>query len=220
MSLAAKVHRSVLRRAAHRYADQGWSVIPGAVLAGGRFTCGPFCPTVACHPAVRQWENVASSNTSDVDGWWANDSFSVLLATGHAFDVIEVPASIGRDAAHPRIATRTAGVPHRRDRPAAVGPVAVTHTGRWMFLVSPGEALRPELAARMDLVLHGTGSWIPAPPTRTPEGRIRWEVHPSITGWQVPDAYAVQKSLVGALRPLGSRTSTFASSTPGLRRAA
>jgi len=183
--------RSVLRRAAQRYADRGWRVVPGAILIDDRYVCGPLCRTVACHPAIDEWEIAASSDSSDVDGWWANATFSVLLETGHSFDVIEVPACVGAPSAWA----------------APLGPAAVTPTGRWMFLVEPGDALRPELAARLDIVLHGPGSWIPAPPTRTPEGRIRWEVPPAVTAWRLPDPYAVQQVLI--------------STTPtGLRRAA
>lgn len=179
------VRRTVLRRAAQRYADHGWRVVPGAALQHDRFVCGPLCLTVACHPAVDRWEAVASDRSADVDDWWARSAFSVLLTTGYTFDAIEVPARIGAAAAET----------------ARLGPVAVAPTGRWMFLVEPGDCLRPELSAQLDVVLHGPGSWIPAPPTRTPAGRIRWEVHPAVTSWQLPNPYAVQKVLVSCLGP-------------------
>jgi hypothetical protein len=194
--IAVLWQRSILRRAALRYAHQGWRVLPGAFLAHDRYVCGPLCPTVACHPAVDQWERVASDRCADVDDWWASTPFSVLLATGHGFDAIEVPARLGAAAA----------------RVATFGPVAVTPTGRWMFLVRPGDGLRPELAGQLDVVQHGTGSWIPAPPTRTPNGRVRWVVHPTTVAWRLPDPYAVQQGLVAQLRPAG-RAPTFASTT-------
>lgn len=188
------VRRTVLRRAAQRYADRGWRVVPGAALKDDRYICGPLCPTVACHPALDRWETAASYESADVDDWWARSPFSVLLATGYTFDVIEVPARIGAPAT----------------RSATLGPVAVAPTGRWMFLVEPGDCLRPELSAQLDVVLHGPGSWIPAPPTRTPGGRIRWETHPAVTSWQLPHSYAVQKVLVSQLRP-STRPATFSS---------
>src|SRR5690606_37912292 len=49
MRLGEMRQRSVLRRAALRYADHGWRVVPGAFLADNRYVCGPLCPTVACH---------------------------------------------------------------------------------------------------------------------------------------------------------------------------
>jgi hypothetical protein len=188
------VQRTLLRRAAQRYAERGWRVVPGAALKDDRYVCGPLCPTVSCHPAVDRWEVAASYRSDDVDDWWAHSAFSVLLATGYTFDVIEVPARIGAAAA----------------RSTILGPVAVAPTGRWMFLVEPGDSLRPELSDQLDVVLHGHGSWIPAPPTRTPGGRIRWDVHPAVTAWQVPNPYAVQKVLMSFLRP-ANRPATFSS---------
>src|ERR1700730_12548710 len=182
------VQRTLLRRAAQRYADQGWRVVPGAALQHDRYVCGPPGPTVACHAAVGKWRPAGSYESADVDDWLARSAFSVLLATGYTFDVIEVPARVGAPAA----------------RSATLGPVAVAPTGRWMFLVEPGDCLRPELSTQLDVVLHGPGSWIPAPPTRTPGGRIRWEVHPAVTSWQLPNPYAVQKVLVSCLGPATS----------------
>jgi hypothetical protein len=186
--------RSTLRRAAQRYADRGWRVVPGAALEHDRYVCGPLCPTVACHPAVDAWEDAASYESADVDGWWAHSAFSVLLATGYTFDAIEVPAHIGAVAA----------------RSATLGPIVVTPSQRWMFLIEPGDQLRPELSAQLDVVLHGPGSWIPAPPTRTPAGRIRWEIHPAVTSWRLPNPYAVQKLLVSCVRPV-NRPAMFSS---------
>jgi hypothetical protein len=68
-----------------------------------------------------------------------------------------------------------------------------------MFLVRPGDRLRPELDGQLDVLHHGRGSWVPAPPTRLPEGRVRWAVTPDETHWQLPDSYAVQALLVDAM---------------------
>jgi hypothetical protein len=196
------VRRLVLRRAARRYARHGWPVVPGAYLAGDRFTCGPLCPTVSGHPALHRWQSQASTDLSDVDMWWSGEGYGVLLATGHAFDAIEVPAAVGLAAA----------------RAAVLGPAAVTPGGRWLFLVRPGTPLRPELE-RPDVVRHAHGSWIPAPPTRVPGGRVRWDVSPAATGWQLPDARLVHQVLAARLRPR-AEAPTFASTTLGLGRAA
>jgi hypothetical protein len=76
---------------------------------------------------MAHWERRASAESVEVDAWWSNGPWSILLATGRTFDVVEVPMRIGRTTA----------------REARIGPVAVSPTGRWMFLVEPGEALRP-----------------------------------------------------------------------------
>jgi hypothetical protein len=178
------VDRGRLRRVALRYAAHGWPVLPGAYLAGHRFACGrPGCPTAGCHPALDDWDVTGTAEPARIAAWWRRDPHSVLLSTGIAFDVLDVPAPAGLRAV--------------RADPA--GPVAVTPTGRWMFLVSPGQPLRPDLAERFDVVHHGRGSWIPAPPTRTPDGRVRWAVPPEQARWRLPDPYAVQAVLAEAL---------------------
>ena len=184
-----------LRRAAIRYAVHGWPVVPGASFTGDRFSCGPGCATVGCHPAREPWESYATREPAVVSRVWRLRPYSVLLATGEAFDVLEVPAHIGAS---------TTRVP---------GPLALTPLGRWMFLVRPGDELHPDLAHQYDIVLHGHGSWIPAPPVRTPEGRIRWLVGPHETGWRLPASGAVQRELVAALPRVGL-------TGPGARRAA
>lgn len=197
----AFVDRVRLRRAALRYVDHGWSVTPGACLAGSRFVCGrPGCPIMSCHPALDGWEESVSTDIARVAAWWRRRPHTVLLATGGAFDVLEVPASLGlRVLGATRLQTGV-GAPHRTD---AQGPVAVTATGRWMFLVRPGEPLRTELDCCLDVVRHGPGSWIPAAPSRMVEGPVRWAVAPEQNRWTVPPSSVVQAMLVDALATLG-----------------
>lgn len=182
------LHRARLRRAALRFAEHGWPVLPGAYLAGPRtarrFDCGaPGCRTIACHPAVAPWEPAASTERSTIEDWWAHEPYTVLLATGFAFDVLEVPARLAASV-----------------RRAAGGPVAVVADQRWMFLVRPGDTLVPELARQPDVVLHGVGSWVPAPPSATLAGRVRWETTPGTCDWRPADTYAVQDLMAGDLR--------------------
>ena len=130
------------------------------------------------------------TDIADVADRWRDGPHSVLLATGAAFDVVEVPEYIGAPA-------------WGRLR----GPVAVTPQGQWMFLVRPGETLHPHLAGHRDVVLHGVGSWIPVPPVRTPQGTIRWIVTPQEAQWRLPDAGELQGVLVGTLPAPPDRTS-------------
>lgn len=177
--------RPRLGRAAARYATRGWDVVPGAFFAGARSRCDdPGCPTVGCHPASGLWQEMATHDPALVEAWWRHTPYAVLLPTGRTFDVIEVPAYLGRAAL---------GL---RARPP--GPVAVAASGRWMFFVRRGDGLRPELASRVDIVLHGRGSWVPAPPTREPIGRSRWEVSPVVVGWRLPRSYVIQELLIRA----------------------
>jgi hypothetical protein len=177
--------RIQLRHAATTYVAHGWSVLAGSRLCGDRFSCGPGCTTeschpISCHPAAGPAPRLRS--VAAVEAVWQRSPYTVLLATGESFDVVDVPAYIGALA-----------------REAVRGPVAVTPIGRWMFFVRTGSPLRPELAAHSDVVLHGLNSWIPAPPVRSPRGRVRWVVSPRETEWGLPRAEAVQGALVGTL---------------------
>ncbi|WP_067497682.1 bifunctional DNA primase/polymerase [Actinoplanes sp. TFC3] len=193
-----------LRRAAVRYAAHGWAVTPGAYLSGERFNCGRAgCPIMGCHPAMESWEDDASTDVARVGGWWRHQPYTVLLATGGSFDVLEVPAPVGlRVLGAVRLHTGVIG-PERGD---GRGPVAVTPSGRWMFFVRPESALRPELASCLDVLHHGRGSWIPAAPSRTPEGPVRWAVAPEQHDWHLPASETVQAMLLDALDALGRRT--------------
>ncbi|MEV1289318.1 bifunctional DNA primase/polymerase [Micromonospora sp. NPDC049679] len=211
--------RTRLRNRALRYANHGWEVTPGARLDRGRFECGrPGCPTTGCHPALEHWEQAASNDATQIAAWWRRHPHAVLLATGHGFDVLEVPAHLGLwvlGAA--RLHARLAGPGNSQVR----GPVAVTPNGRWMFLVRPGGPLRPEFDGSLDVVRHGRGSWIPAPPTVLPEGPVRWVVAPEETRWQLPDSYVVQGMLINARNtsPRHLTTSRLPRPLPRLNRA-
>jgi len=170
--------RIKLRHAAHAFADRGWMVTPGGYFNGQRMACDrPTCWATSCHPLLPDWEMA----TTLVGNWWGSKPHSVLLPTGRTFDAIEVPALIGSSM-------RGIG-----------GPVMITPNGRWTFLMAPGTPLREELAEREDIVHHGLGSWVPAPPTVLPEGSVRWHISPRQVGWQLPDSGDTQKALLNAL---------------------
>ncbi|WP_328478962.1 bifunctional DNA primase/polymerase [Actinoplanes sp. NBC_00393] len=182
-SVLDRLDRVRLRRAALRYAEHGWPVTPGSYLTGHRFHCDrPGCPITGCHPALDSWIESATGDPDRITDWWRRRPHAVLLTTGESFDVLEVPAPLAR---------RTPGL----------GPVAVTAGGRWMFLVRPGRPLRPELERRLDVIRHGVGSWIPAPPSRMVEGPVRWAVTPTQVDWRLPDADLVQEKIAAALGP-------------------
>ncbi len=210
-SRPALLDRLVLRRAALRYAAHGWAVTPGACFTGHRFACDrPGCPIMGCHPAIESWEDDASTDPAQVAHWWRHRPHTVLLATGWAFDVLEVPAALGlRVLGTARLQAGVLGP----DRTGARGPVAVTPDERWMFLVRPGAPLRSELDERLDVVRHGRGSWIPAAPSRTAGGPVRWAVSPEQAQWRLPDPEPVQHMLADAL-PGTARRRTPAVTVP------
>src|SRR3569833_213156 len=193
--------RAKLRHAAVRYAQRGWHVMPGAYHVGGglgrrpgrrRFDCGEAgCRTVACHPVIGEWEDMPRMPVAAVTEWWRPHPYTVLLATGHEFDVIDVPAALGRAALLGDGFT------------AARGPVAVTPAGRWLYFVRPGHGLLPDLAQLPAVLLHGLGSWVPAPPSRQLNGRVRWEIAPEQHDWTPSEPYAVQRLMSEALFGVG-----------------
>jgi hypothetical protein len=134
---------------------------------------------VSVHPAFEQWADYATADPERAGAIWGHRPYTVLLATGYPFDVLDVPAYIGMAASR-----------------AVRGPVAVTPLGRYMFLVRTGAELRSELAQQHTVVMHGRLSWIPAPPTRTPHGQVRWTVAPQETDWQLPESARVQDALI------------------------
>ncbi|GHH76781.1 DNA primase [Kitasatospora indigofera] len=102
---------------------------------------------------------------------------AVLLPTGRAFDVLDVPEQAGLQALVrlERMGTQ-------------VGPVLAPPTGRLQFLVAAGAARRlPDLLYRMgwddaalDLACHGEGGHVAAPPTVLDGlGPVRWLRRPT-----------------------------------------
>jgi hypothetical protein len=168
-----------LRRAAGSFTDHGWPVTPGSYFNGERMACDrPSCWASSCHPVLPDWERAANAHIGD---WWRERAHSVLLPTGHAFDAIEVPALLG---------IKVRGI---------AAPIATMPGARWLFFVRKGLRLRPELAHRPDIVGHGAGSWIPAPPTVLPEGQVRWLISPRQLDWHLPDPDEVQRAMLSAL---------------------
>jgi Bifunctional DNA primase/polymerase, N-terminal len=96
----------------------------------------------------------------------------LLLATGTALDVLEVPATAGRFVC---AQLRSAGL--------AV-PVAATPTGTWWFPMTAGAALPASLRGRPDVVLHTDGAAVLAPPSATPDGWVHWRVAPALSGYR------------------------------------
>jgi hypothetical protein len=166
-----------LHHAAQTFADHGWEVTPGGYFNGKRMACDrPTCWATSCHPLLPDWETSTS-----IGEWWQEKPHSVLLPTGRGFEAIEVPALVG---------SSVRGI---------CGPVMITPNGHWIFLVRGGAPLLPELAECTDIVHHGAGSWVPAPPTLLPEGSVRWHLSPRQVGWMLPESREVQTALLSAL---------------------
>ena len=114
-------------------------------------------------------------------------SAGLLLATGTALDVIEVPAAVGQ-----RVCAQL------REAGQAV-PVAATPTGRWWFPVTPGVVLPPWLRDRADVVVHTDGAAVLAPPSETPDGWVHWRVAPAVAGYRPSPAEQIVAAIAVAV---------------------
>ena len=134
--------------AAVEYAQLGWPVCPGAVgprtgparhrvpalaTRGQRRSSGRACscdrvgcPAPGAHPISAAWQIEASSDPADAARWWRErPNASIILVTGRAFDVLDVPARAGLLALE-RIS----------HSPAAMGPVALSADSRALFFAT------------------------------------------------------------------------------------
>jgi hypothetical protein len=126
-----------------------------------------------------------------VDHGWPvveESATSLLLITGSALDVLEVPAACGR---HVCAQLRAAG---------AVVPVAATPTGSWWFPVATGGALTEELSDIAGIALHTAGASVLAPPSQVPDGWVHWRVAPALTGYRVPSPSMIVHAAADAVR--------------------
>lgn len=133
----------------------------------------------------------AAAREFEDHGWSVipeTSSSSVLVRTGSALDVVEVPITVGRQVCS---ALRAVGI---------VVPVAASPPDRWWFPVRPGAPLRPELASDHSAVLRAEGSWVVAPPSTCSGGLVHWRVSPSACGWRLPHSDVVQDAIAEAVR--------------------
>ncbi|XHM96033.1 bifunctional DNA primase/polymerase [Peterkaempfera sp. SMS 1(5)a] len=178
--------------------DRHWEVCPGTWLVEGdggpaRCSCGDArCAVPGAHPASPGWRGRSSASPDVVRRWWTETpAASVLLPTGRTFDVIDVPETAGCLALA------------RMERMGVqLGPVvampAIGGRGRrLLFLVLPGALPKlPDLLrglgwppGRLDLVGHGDGGWIVAPPSRVgAHGFAQWARQPNDTNRWLPEA--------------------------------
>jgi Bifunctional DNA primase/polymerase, N-terminal len=183
------VYGTELRAGALCVVDHGWPVVPGSWWQDGGWhgAAGPDSGPIS-GPAIPQGVSAASSDPAQVARWWSQAPYAVLLATGGALDVIEMPAWMGHRVAR---ALRSIGV---------VAPLAAMPTGRWWFPVTTGGPALSERAGQAGVTLHGAGSWVIAPPSECTDGLVHWRVHPSVCGWRLPESQLVHCAAAEAVR--------------------
>lgn len=179
--------------AAVRYAqERDWEVCPGAWLVEdtgpARCSCGSLsCPRPGGHPISADWAGQASGNPAAVRRMWADrPRASILMPTGHKFDVLDVPEIAGCLALA------------RMERMGIeLGPVVNSAERRLQFFVLPGASTKvPGMVRRLgwapgslDLVCHGEGGLVLAPPSRVGgHGTALWARPPTALNHWLPEA--------------------------------
>jgi hypothetical protein len=176
-----------------RYAqERHWDVLPGTWLendgTGPRCSCGDLdCPSPGAHPTQSDWPGQATGAGATVRRMWQEEPrSSVLLPTGRTFDAIDVPEMAGCLA-----------LARMERMELQLGPVICVPGRRLIFFVLPGVAAKiPDQLRRLgwgpsalNLVAHGDGDYIPAPPTRLPSGGcVVWARQPTVLNRWLPDA--------------------------------
>jgi Bifunctional DNA primase/polymerase, N-terminal len=129
----------------------------------------------------------ATSDPAAIWQWWnRTPNATLILPTGLAFDVLDVPERAGWRALD---RLERMGTP--------LGPVAACPTGRVLFFVAPDTTGKlPHLLRRLgwddidlDLRCHGKGSYVFAPPSSIGGfGTMQWLRPPTHTNRQCPEA--------------------------------
>ncbi|GAA1264512.1 bifunctional DNA primase/polymerase [Saccharothrix xinjiangensis] len=174
--------RIELRAEAVTLAWHGWSVLPGTYPAGERWAGPDGVEDRGPVPVHHDWQDRIGTRADQVATWWSGQSYSILLATGHGVDAVEVDAELGRRAA---VALRATGIPV---------PIVATPAGRWMFLVASGGVL----IADPGVTHRAQGEYVPLPPSPAHHGVVHWRVKPHICAWQLPHASVVHEALLSA----------------------
>lgn len=175
-----------------RYTEERhWDVFPGtwleAVAGTERCSCGePDCASPGAHATSAEWAQQVTGSAPAARRLWSDEPrASVLLPTGRAFDALDVPESAGFLA--------LARMERMR---LTLGPVTCTPDRRMMFFVLPGAALKVDglvtrlgwVPAAIDLVTHGEGAYVAAPPTRVGgHGAVQWARRPTPANRWLPD---------------------------------
>ncbi len=153
--------------------------------------------------AVYGAELRAAAREFEDHGWPVlAEGATLLLITGRALDVLEVPAACGRLTCS------------RLRAGGAVVPVAETPAGTWWYPVTAGAELPAELVAAPGVVLHAAADAVAAPPSQQPDGWVHWRVAPALCGYALPAADTIFDAAFDAVRRLDLDT------RPGAQRPA
>ncbi|MGP3984331.1 bifunctional DNA primase/polymerase [Streptomyces sp. KR80] len=175
-----------------RYAEERhWDVVPGTWLEAANgaewCSCGDTgCRAPGAHPARPDWAAQATGSAAVVRRMWAKQPrASILLPTGRTFEALDVSEAAGCLA-----------LARMERMEVPLGPIASTPSGRMLFFVLPGAAVKvPQLVRKLgwlpstlDLVARGEGDYVAAPPTRVgTHGSVQWARQPTVANRWLPE---------------------------------
>lgn len=142
---------------------------PGALVATALWYAQQGVPVFPCQPggkapATRHGFKDASTEPDRVRAWWAaTPRANIGLATGHRFDVFDADGPAGILALGQYM---DAG-----GFPPILGKALTPH-GRHYYVPPAGMGNKAGVLPQVDY--RGTGGYVVAPPSLTPDGRYRW----------------------------------------------
>ena len=187
------------------YARVGWPVLPVHGWIRDRCSCreGLDCPHPAKHPIIGRWQKEATTDETTIEKWWWQWPWANIgLATGHAFDVLDLDS--------PEAFVRlwvASGCEGKPDLDVLTGGAPTVKTPRgWHCLMAPtGRAGAVKLGGLEGVDWRGVGNMVVAPPS-TRNGLIyEWLTtdtrdQPPAPAWLVPLLPQIRS--VRPLRPL------------------
>jgi hypothetical protein len=191
-----------LRHAAATYAAHGWPILPGAYAIDGKAGCPrPEGRRARLHPLPEQWEQAATTDVMQIARWWSRHAWVILLSTGPAVEVVEMPAEMGL-ATVERLGE-------------GAGPAAVASAQRWLLFCSAeaGPVSASDDEWRAGVLLHRSGSWVPVPPIAGTRAGLGWFRPPWVVGWHLPPT----REVLAAARDAAVSTCTWPGPSPVAR---
>lgn len=131
-----------------------WPVLPGCDQGRKGRRCGlPDCLVAAPHPVSGRAGLLPSTDEQVIRRWWRRGPHApVLLAVGHRFDLVDVPAAYTE-----AVLESVRGTGYR------LGPVACSTDGRLLIWVRP-DGGQPSVPEGLDLRIRTVGDYLTAPP--------------------------------------------------------
>lgn len=198
---AERRHRLALLEFAVECVRHGWPVVPGSWWSykTNRHVCGiPGCLSSGLHPDATDrsagtrlappthLEDFAIGDENKVIDRWSRHPYGILMPTGIACDVIEIPGETAKLVWPEGLTEQKFPVALLNDAPDG-DPSNEGHETVFLFAKSCEIVDSRSLTELADAgaVLHRAESWVPIPPTTVGGHNMRWASTPESCGWEL-----------------------------------